>query len=60
MSTQGRLAYWKAKADLCEKLFYEQVQDNELQDEAVENLARMILANRELEKLQTPDFPAWL
>ena len=60
MSTQGRLAYWKAKADLCEKLFYEQVQDKELQDEAVENLARMILANRELERLQTADFPSWL
>ena len=60
MSIQGRLAYWKAKADLCEKLFYEQVQDKELQDEAVENLARMILANRKVERLQTPDFPSWL
>ena len=60
MSIQGRLAYWKAKADLCEKLFYEQVQDKELQDEAVENLARFIHANREVERLQTPDFPSWL
>ena len=44
MSNAGRLAYWKAKAKLCEKLFYEQVQDKEKQDEAVENLARFIHA----------------
>jgi hypothetical protein len=58
--SEGRLAYWKAKATLCEKLFYEQLPDKEKQDEAVENLARMILANREMERLQTPDFPSWL
>ena len=47
----GRLAYWRAKATLCEKLFYEQLPDKEKQDEAVENLARFIHANREIDRL---------
>jgi hypothetical protein len=51
MNKPGRLAYWRAKAALCEKLFYEQVQDKKLQDEAVENLARFIHANREVDRL---------
>jgi len=49
--SNGRLDYWKAKSRLCEKLFYQQLQDPELQDEAVENLARFIHANREIDRL---------
>jgi len=56
----GRLAYWRAKATLCEKLFYEQVQDKELQDEAVENLARFIHANREIDRLTNGVHFDWL
>jgi hypothetical protein len=56
----NRLNYWKQKAAEAEAEFYEYVNNANQQDQAVENLARMILANRELERLQTPDFPAWL
>jgi hypothetical protein len=56
----NRLDYWKQKALEAESEFYQYVHDANQQDQAVENLARMILANRELERLQTPDFPSWL
>ena len=51
MSTEGRIAYWKAKSVLCQKLFYEQVEDPTKQELAVENLARFIKANREIDRL---------
>ena len=60
MSQEGRLAYWKAKAVLCEKLFYEQLPDKEKQDEAVENLARFIQANREIERLTNGQGMDWI
>jgi hypothetical protein len=60
MSQKGRLAYWKAKAALCEKLFYEQIPDKEKQDEAVENLARFIQANREIERLTNGQGMDWI
>jgi len=60
MSQEGRLAYWKAKAALCEKLFYEQIPDKEKQDEAVENLARFIQANREIERLTNGQGMDWI
>ena len=56
----GRLAYWRAKATLCEKLFYEQLPDKEKQDEAVENLARFIHANREIDRLTNGVNYDWL
>ena len=56
----GRLAYWQAKADLCHKLFYEQVKDPAKQDEAVENLARFIHANREIAILNAGQDMSWL
>ena len=40
----GRLAYWKAKADLCQDLFVAQVADEDKQGEAVKNLERFIHA----------------
>ena len=43
-STAGRLAYWKAKADLCQDLFVAQVADEDKQGEAVKNLERFIHA----------------
>ena len=60
MSQEGRLAYWKAKAALCEKLFYEQIPDKEKQDEAVENLARFIQANREIDRLTNGQGMDWI
>lgn len=60
MNNAGRIDYWRAKSRLCEKLFYEQVQDKEKQDEAVENLARFIHANREVERLTHGQDYAWL
>ena len=44
MNNQGRLAYWKAKADLCQDLFVAQVADEDKQGEAVKNLERFIHA----------------
>ena len=58
--SEGRLAYWRAKATLCEKLFYEQLPDKEKQDEAVENLARFIHANREIAILNAGQDMSWL
>jgi len=51
MSSNGRLEYWRAKSELCHRKFQEQVTDPTKQDEAVENLARFIEANRQVEKL---------
>ena len=56
----GRLAYWQAKADLCQKLFYEQVTDPDKQKQAVENLARYIHANREIAILNAGQDMSWL
>ena len=56
----GRLAYWQAKADLCHKLFYEQVKDPDKQNQAVENLARFIHANREIAILNAGQDMSWL
>jgi len=56
----GRLAYWRAKSELCHRLFYEQVHNKELQDEAVENLARFIHANREIDRLTNGVNYDWL
>jgi hypothetical protein len=56
----GRLAYWQAKADLCHKLFYEQVKDPDKQEQAVENLARYIHANREIAILNAGQDMSWL
>ena len=60
MSNEGRLAYWKAKSVLCQKLFYEQVEDSTKQELAVENLARFIEANREIDKLTNGQGYAWI
>jgi len=60
MSNAGRLAYWKAKAELSQRLFYEQVHDPNRQDEAVENLARFIRASREVERLTDNEGMEWL
>ena len=43
-STAGRLAYWKAKAELSQKLFAEQVENADKQGEAIANLERFIHA----------------
>jgi len=58
--SENRLAYWKAKAKLCEKVFYEQVKDPNKQDEAVENLARFIAANREIDRLTNGIDYSWI
>lgn len=42
--TAGRLAYWQAKAKLCQDLFAQQVEDKEKQSEAIQNLERFIHA----------------
>ena len=42
--TAGRLAYWQAKADLCQDLFAEQVAQEDKQGEAIKNLERFIHA----------------
>jgi len=60
MSNAGRIAYWKAKAELSHRLFYEQVHDSNRQDEAVENLARFIRATREVERLTDGEGMEWL
>jgi mannitol/fructose-specific phosphotransferase system IIA component (Ntr-type) len=57
---EGRLEYWKAKSKLCHDLFYEQVKDPEKQDEAVENLARFIEANRHIERLTNGQNFDWI
>ena len=56
----SRLAYWQAKADLCHKLFYKQVKDPDKQEQAVENLARFIHANREIAILNAGQDMSWL
>jgi hypothetical protein len=43
-STAGRLAYWKAKAELSQQLFAQQVEDADKQGEAIKNLERFIHA----------------
>ena len=59
-STAGRLAYWKAKADLCQDLFVAQVADEDKQGEAVKNLERFINAkNMEATLLAGQDM-SWL
>ena len=60
MSNEGRLAYWKAKSVLCQKLFYEQVEDSTKQELAVENLARFIEANREVDRLTNGQDYGWI
>jgi hypothetical protein len=60
MTHEGRLAYWKAKAELTHRLFYEQVHDPNQQDEAVENLVRFIRASREVERLTDEEGMEWL
>jgi hypothetical protein len=44
MNNEGRLNYWKAKADLCQNLFQQQVEDKDKQGEAIANLERFIHA----------------
>jgi hypothetical protein len=60
MSNEGRLAYWKAKAELSHALFYEQVRDPNAQDLAVVNLERFIRANREVDKITGGQGYAWI
>ena len=43
-STAGRLAYWKAKAELSQQLFAQQVEEADKQGEAIKNLERFIHA----------------
>ena len=60
MNNQGRLNYWKAKADLCQTLFQEQVEDADKQGEAIANLERFIHAkNMEATLLAGQDM-SWL
>jgi hypothetical protein len=60
MNNQGRLAYWKAKADLCHELFQQQVEDKDKRGEAVKNLERFIHAkNMEATLLAGQDM-SWL
>ena len=40
----GRLSYWRTKADLCQELFEQQVQQGGQIGEAVKNLERFIHA----------------
>ena len=60
MNNQGRLAYWKAKAELSQKLFAEQVENADKQGEAIANLERFIHAkNMEATLLAGQDM-SWL
>ena len=56
----GRLAYWKARAELSHRLFYEQVSDPHKQNEAVENLVRFIAATREVERMTMGEWHEWI
>lgn len=60
MNNTGRLAYWRAKAKLTQALFYEQVKDPNKQELAVENLARFIEANREVDRLTNGQDYGWI
>jgi hypothetical protein len=44
VSSNGRLEYWQAKAELSQKLFAEQVEQADKQGEAIKNLERFIHA----------------
>jgi len=58
--TQGRLEYWKAKAELCQDLFIEQVADHDKQAEAVANLERFIHAKNQVAILNAGRDMSWL
>jgi len=60
MSSESRLAYWKAQARESYRLFYEQLPDPAQQDLCVENLAQFIHASRQVESLTAPEGLEWL
>jgi hypothetical protein len=46
------LDYWKAKSELTQRLFIEQLQDSDKQDEAFKNLARFMEAENQIMMIQ--------
>jgi len=56
----NRLDYWKQKAREAEADFYRLNAEQDKVDETVTALVDLIRASRQVERLETPDFPSWL
>jgi len=56
----SRLDYWKQKAQEAETDFYRLNAEQDKVDETVTALVDLIRASRQVERLETPDFPTWL
>jgi len=55
-----RFDYWKQKAQEAEADFYRLNAEQDRLDETVTALVDLIRASRQVERLETPDFPTWL
>ena len=56
----GRLEYWKMKAELSRKAYLKQIAEGDKQGEAVANLERFIHAKNQIAILQSGQDMSWL
>ena len=56
----GRLEYWKMKAELSRKAYLQQIEQGDKQGEAVANLERFIHAKNQVAILQSGQDMSWL
>lgn len=56
----NRIDYWKQKAQEAQADFYRLNAEQDRLDETVTALIDYIAASRQVERLETPDFPSWL
>jgi len=56
----SRLDYWKQQAREAEADFFRLNVEQDKMDETVTALVDLIRASRQVERLETPDFPSWL
>jgi hypothetical protein len=56
----SRLDYWRQKAREAEADYHRLNAEQDGQDQSITALIDLISATRQVERLETPDFPTWL